>query len=234
MTVTDLTAVDLEFLATRASEDLEDASAEDILRWGVDTFGPGLAVTSSMQDGLLAHLAARVRPGIDVVFLDTGYHFVETIGTRDAVASVTNVTLLNITPRQTVAEQDAEHGPRLFERDPDRCCALRKVEPLKEALAPYSAWATGLRRDESPSRADTKVVAWDAKLGKVKISPIARWTEADVEDYIATHGVLVNPLRLDGYPSIGCAPCTRRVAPGEDSRSGRWAGRQKTECGMHA
>ena len=233
MTVADLTAVDLEALATRAGEELETASAEEILGWAADTFGPGLAVASSMQDGLLPHLAARVRPGIDVVFLDTGYHFVETIGTRDAVAAFTNITLLNITPRQSVAEQDAEYGPRLFERDPDRCCALRKVQPLERALAPYTAWATGLRRDESPTRADTKVVAWDAKRGKVKIAPIARWTESDVEDYIAKNGVLVNPLQLDGYPSIGCAPCTRRVAPGEDPRSGRWAGRQKTECGLH-
>jgi len=234
LTDIDLSGVDLEALATRAGDELEDASAEEILAWAVDVFGSRVAVTSSMQDGLLAHLAARVRPGIDVVFLDTGYHFVETIGTRDAVAAVSNVTLLNITPRQTVAEQDAEYGPRLFERDPDLCCALRKVEPLKAALGPYSAWATGLRRDESPSRAGTRVVAWDPKLGKVKISPIARWTAADVQDYMATHGVLVNPLQLDGYPSIGCAPCTRRVAPGEDARSGRWAGLAKTECGMHA
>ena len=227
MTVVDLTAVDLEDLAIRAGEELETASAEEILRWAADTFGAGLAVASSMQDGLLPHLAARARPGIDVVFLDTGYHFVETIGTRDAVAEFTNITLLNITPRQSVAEQDAEYGPRLFERDPDRCCALRKVQPLERALAPYTAWATGLRRDESPTRADTKVVSLDAKRGKVKIAPIARWTEADVEAYIAEHGILVNPLQLDGYASIGCAPCTRRVAPGEDPRSGRWAGQRQ-------
>ena len=233
MTVLDLTAVDFEELAIRAGEELEDAPAEEILSWAADTFGSGLAVTASMQDGLLPHLAARVRPGIDVVFLDTGYHFAETIGTRDAVAAVTNVTLLSITPRRSVAEQDAEYGPRLYERDPDRCCALRKVEPLERALAPYSAWATGLRREESPTRAGTKVVTWDAKRAKVKISPIARWTEADVQTYIAEHGVVINPLQFDGYPSIGCAPCTRRVAPGADPRSGRWAGRAKSECGLH-
>jgi phosphoadenosine phosphosulfate reductase len=233
LTVPDPNAADLKVLATRAGEELEDAPAEEILRWAAHTFGAGLAVTSSMQDGLLPHLAASVRPGIDVLFLDTGYHFVETIGTRDAVAAFTNITLLNITPRQSVAEQDAQYGPRLFERDPDKCCALRKVQPLEQALAPYTAWATGLRREESPTRMTTKVVAWDAKRGKVKIAPIARWTESDVQAYIAKHGVLVNPLQLDGYPSIGCAPCTRRVAPGEDPRSGRWAGRQKTECGLH-
>ncbi len=233
MTVADQAAPALEQLAIRAGEELEDASAEEILRWAADTFGARLAVTASMQDGLLPHLAARVSPGIDVVFLDTGYHFVETIGTRDAVAAFTDITLLNITPRQSVAEQDAQYGPRLFERDPDKCCALRKVQPLEQALAPYAAWATGLRREESPTRMNTKVVAWDAKRGKVKIAPIARWTESDVEAYIARNGVLVNPLQLDGYPSIGCAPCTRRVAPGEDPRSGRWAGRQKTECGLH-
>ncbi|MEU4167764.1 phosphoadenylyl-sulfate reductase [Streptomyces sp. NPDC026665] len=224
---------DLRKLAERAGHDLEDASALEVLRWAVDTFGARFCVTSSMEDAVVAHLASRVRPGVDVVFLDTGYHFPETIGTRDAVEAVMDVRVLTLTPRQSVAEQDAEYGPRLHDRDPDLCCALRKVRPLEEGLAGYDAWATGLRRDESPTRANTPVVGWDEKRRKVKVSPIARWTQDDVDAYVAEHGVLTNPLLMDGYPSVGCAPCTRRVLEGEDARAGRWAGSAKTECGLH-
>ncbi|WP_333775349.1 phosphoadenylyl-sulfate reductase [Streptomyces sp. IBSBF 3136] len=230
------TAGELRALAERAGRDLEDASALDILRWAVDTFGARFCVTSSMEDAVVAHLASRVRTDdapVDVVFLDTGYHFPETIGTRDAVEAVMDVNVITLTPRQTVAEQDAEYGPKLHDRDPDLCCRLRKVQPLEEGLKGYSAWATGLRRDESPTRANTPVVGWDEKRRKVKISPIARWTQDDVDAYVTEHGVLTNPLLMDGYPSIGCAPCTRRVLEGEDARAGRWAGRAKTECGLH-
>ncbi|MEU3411532.1 MULTISPECIES: phosphoadenylyl-sulfate reductase [unclassified Streptomyces] len=229
----DRTAEELKALAERAGRELEDASALEILQWAVDTFGEGFCVTSSMEDAVVAHLASRVRKGVDVVFLDTGYHFPETIGTRDAVEAVMDVNVITLTPRQTVAEQDAEYGPRLHDRDPDLCCKLRKVKPLEEGLANYRAWATGLRRDESPTRANTPVVGWDEKRQKVKVSPIARWTQDEVDAYIAEHGVLANPLLMDGYASIGCAPCTRRVLEGEDARAGRWAGRAKTECGLH-
>ncbi|MFC7218431.1 phosphoadenylyl-sulfate reductase [Streptomyces polyrhachis] len=225
--------VDLEQLAAEAGEKLEEASALEILRWAAGTFGTRLCVTSSMADAVVAHLAARALPGVDVVFLDTGYHFPETIGTRDAVAAVMDVNVLTLTPKQSVAEQDAQYGPKLHDRDPDLCCALRKVEPLERALSGYDAWATGLRRDESPTRANTPVVAWDARRRKVKLAPIARWTQEDVERYVAEHGVLANPLLTDGYASVGCAPCTRRVAAGEDARAGRWAGLAKTECGIH-
>ncbi|GAA0388861.1 phosphoadenylyl-sulfate reductase [Streptomyces luteireticuli] len=223
----------LEQLALRAGRELEDAPALEVLRWAADTFGERFCVTSSMEDAVVAHLASRVRPGVDVVFLDTGYHFPETLGTRDAVEAVMDVRVLTLTPVRTVAEQDSEHGPRLHDRDPDLCCALRKVRPLEDGLAGYDAWATGLRRDESPTRADTPVVGWDARRGKVKIAPIARWTQDDVDAYVAEHGVLVNPLLMDGYASVGCAPCTRRVRAGEDARAGRWAGLAKTECGLH-
>ncbi|AZQ74078.1 MULTISPECIES: phosphoadenylyl-sulfate reductase [Streptomyces] len=223
----------LEKLALDAGRELEDAPAPEILRWAADTFGERFCVTASMADAVVAHLASRVRPGVDVVFLDTGYHFPETIGTRDAVEAVMDVRVLTLTPRLSVAEQDAAHGPRLYERDPDLCCRMRKVEPLAEGLAGYDAWATGLRRDESPTRAGTPVVGWDARRGKVKVSPIARWTEADVDAYVAEHGVLVNPLLMDGYTSVGCAPCTRRTLAGEDARAGRWSGTGKTECGLH-
>ncbi|MFG1808531.1 phosphoadenylyl-sulfate reductase [Streptomyces sp. NPDC049040] len=233
MSTAPYTTQDLQQLAEQAGRDLEEASALDILRWAADTFGPRLCVTSSMEDAVVAHLASRALPGIDVVFLDTGYHFPETIGTRDAVAAVMDVNVITISPRQTVAEQDAQYGPKLHDRDPDLCCALRKVAPLEQGLAGYDAWATGLRRDESPTRADTPVVSWDAKRQKVKIAPIARWTQDDVESYVAEHGVLTNPLLTDGYASVGCAPCTRRVLEGEDARAGRWAGLGKTECGIH-
>ncbi|MFH9173824.1 phosphoadenylyl-sulfate reductase [Streptomyces albogriseolus] len=225
--------VELRELAEQAGRDLEDASAPEILTWAAETFGRRFCVTSSMEDAVVAHLASRALPGVDVVFLDTGYHFPETIGTRDAVEAVMDVNVITLTPRQTVAEQDAEYGPRLHDRDPDLCCKLRKVRPLEEGLKDYLAWATGLRRDESPTRANTPVVGWDEKRRKVKISPIARWTQDDVDAYVAEHGVLTNPLLTDGYASVGCAPCTRRVLEGEDARAGRWAGRAKTECGLH-
>ncbi len=141
--------------------------------------------------------------------------------------------MLSVRPSQTVAEQDETYGPRLYERDPDLCCKLRKVRPLQASLSPYWAWAAGIRRDEASTRAEVPVVDWDPKREMVKINPLACWTQDQVDDYIAENNVLVNPLTYDGYPSIGCAPCTRRVAPGDDPRAGRWAGMDKTECGLH-
>ncbi|WP_181766034.1 phosphoadenylyl-sulfate reductase [Streptomyces albidus (ex Kaewkla and Franco 2022)] len=226
-------AARLRQLAQDAGRELEDAPALEILRWAAETFGDRFCVTSSMEDAVVAHLASRVLPGVPVVFLDTGYHFPETLGTRDAVEAVMDVEVITLTPNQTVAQQDSHYGPKLHDRDPDLCCSLRKVRPLEEGLRPFDAWATGLRRDESPTRADTPVVGWDERRQKVKVSPIARWTQDDVDAYIAEHGVLTNPLLTDGYASVGCAPCTRRVLEGEDSRAGRWAGQGKRECGIH-
>jgi phosphoadenosine phosphosulfate reductase len=205
-----------------------------VLRWAGDTFGADFAITSSMADGLLAHLASRVVPGVNVVFLDTGYHFAETIGTRDWITGVLPVTLVNVQPPKTVAEQDEELGPRLYERDPDLCCSLRKVQPLSRTLAGYAAWGSGIRRDESPTRAGTRLVDWDAKRGMVKVNPMAAWTQDVVDAYVTEHQVPVNPLFELGYGSIGCAPCTRPVAPGEDARAGRWMGKNKIECGIHS
>jgi phosphoadenosine phosphosulfate reductase len=224
---------ELKAIVSHVGAELELAPAEDIIEWAVATFGARFCVTSSMGDAVLSDLASKVAPGIDVVFLDTGYHFVETIGTRDAVAATLPVTMRTITPTQTVAEQDAQYGADLYKRDPDLCCALRKVAPLQDALAGYDAWATGLRRAETHNRVIAPVVGWDEKKQKVKVSPLARWTDDEVERYIAENGVLVNPLQYDGYPSIGCWPCTQRVAPGDDPRSGRWAGTTKTECGIN-
>jgi phosphoadenosine phosphosulfate reductase len=221
-------------LADQAAEELEGASAKEIIRWATDTFGERICVTSSMTDAVIIHLASSVKPGIDVVFLDTGYHFAETIGTRDAVQAVYPVNLVNVTPSRTVAEQDAELGPRLFGRNPDLCCYLRKVEPLERTLKDYDAWISGVRREETTARRTTRPVEWDERREMVKVNPIVAWTSQMVDDYIADNGVLVNPLVYDGYPSIGCATCTLRVEAGADPRSGRWAGTGKTECGIHA
>jgi phosphoadenosine phosphosulfate reductase len=222
----------LEDLAQAAARDLEGAAAEEIIRWAADTFGEKFAVTASMADGVLSHVASQAVPGITVVFLDTGYHFPETIGTRDAVAATYDIKVETITHPLRVPEHEAEYG-RLYEIDSDLCCAIRKVWPLDRALKPFDAWASGVRRAEAPSRADTPVVGWDAKRRKVKVNPLATWTDEQTDAYIAEHGILVNPLREIGYASIGCAPCTRPVAPGEDTRAGRWAGTAKVECGIH-
>ena len=218
---------------TLAAEALDGANPLTTLHWAHRAFGRELAVTAAMGDTVLAHLSGRAVPGVHVLFLDTGYHFAETIGTADAVAATYPVRLLTIRPAASRPEHEAEHG-ELFRRDTDACCALRKVEPLNRALAGYRAWATGLRRDDSPERANTATVSWDAKRGLVKLAPIAHWTDPDVERYLqANPDVLSNPLVQVGYRSIGCEPCTRPVAEGEDARAGRWAGSGKTECGIH-
>ena len=224
---------ELRELVERDAAHLETLSAHDVVAWAAGEFGESWAVAGSMQDGVLGHLVDQVAPGTRLYFLDTGYHFPETLATRDETVRRTRLDVITLTPAQTVPEQDAEHGVALHDRDPDLCCALRKVTPLADTLAEYDAWATGLRRAETHNRVIAPVVGWDARKQKVKVSPMARWTDEQVEQYVLDHGVLVNPLALDGYPSIGCAPCTRRVAPGEDPRSGRWAGTSKTECGLH-
>lgn len=224
---------DLQDLATRAAVELVGASAAELLSWTAGTFGDRFVVASNMQDAVLVHLATRARPGVDVLFLDTGYHFAETLGTRDAVEQVHGVRIINARAELSVAEQDAVHGQDLFAREPDRCCAMRKVAPLEAALAGYDAWVTGVRRVEAPTRANAPFISWDSAFGLVKVNPLAAWTDADMDAHIAEHGLLVNPLVDAGYPSIGCAPCTVKPLPGADPRSGRWAGQAKIECGLH-
>jgi phosphoadenosine phosphosulfate reductase len=223
----------LHTLIDRAADELGDADALEILRWADKMLGQRVVVTTSLQDAVLVDLAARVRPGIDVIFLDTGYHFAETLGMRDAVRSTYDVRLLSVQPGQTVAEQDEAHGKDLFGRNPDLCCHLRKVAPLNTMLGLYDGWVTGLRRAESMSRKDATAIEWDSRREMVKINPIVNWTDDEVDDYIEERGILVNPLRAEGYPSIGCAPCTMPVAEGDDPRSGRWADSNKKECGLH-
>jgi phosphoadenosine phosphosulfate reductase len=225
--------IDLELIAVEASQRFVESDPLIVLEWAAQTFGRRLAVTSSMTDAVVPHLVSRVVPGVDVLFLDTGYHFAETIGTRDAIAATLPVQVIDVRPELTVAQQDRTHGRDLFARDPDRCCALRKVAPLRRALRDYDAWVTGVRRDDGGSRRDAQIVEWDASRQKVKINPIVAWSDFDVDRYVDWFGLVVNPLVEMGFPSIGCAPCTRQVAGTDDTRAGRWAGSAKTECGIH-
>ncbi len=235
-------AAELRQIAARGAAEIggsgigadDEASAEEVVAWVAREVGTDLAaVACSMADAVLPHVVAAAMPFVDVLFLDTGYHFPETVGTRDAVATTMAVTVVDVLPRLTVAEQDAEHGKDLWSRDPAACCAMRKVEPLTRTLAGYEVWFTGVRRDEAPTRTNTPLITFDEKNGLIKVNPLAAWSSDDLYGYAARHGVPLNPLLDDGYPSIGCGPCTRRVAPGEDPRSGRWAGFDKTECGLH-
>ncbi|MGB3301159.1 MAG: phosphoadenylyl-sulfate reductase [Gordonia sp. (in: high G+C Gram-positive bacteria)] len=218
-----------------------DATAEQLLAWTAETFGSDFIIAANMQDAVLIDVADKaitdkeaVGGKLKALFLDTGYHFAETLGTRDAVEQVYNLDLHNVTPAQSVAEQDSTVGKNLFASDAAECCRLRKVVPLTAALAPFRAWVTGIRRVEAPTRANAPLISFDEGFGLVKINPLAAWSDEQFQEYIDTHGVLVNPLVDEGYPSIGCEPCTKKPAPGEDPRSGRWAGSAKTECGLHA
>lgn len=232
-------AAELRALAERGNAELrsrqdDEASPDEVVAWVAANFGVSqAAVACSMADAALPHLVAQGLPGVDVLFLDTGYHFAETAFTRSEVAARLDVTVVDVKPEQSVREQDAEFGKDLFARDPGLCCARRKVEPLQRALGGYEVWFTGVRRDEAPTRAATELVVWDERNGLVKVNPVAAWSFDDLIDYAGAHEVPVNPLIANGYPSIGCAPCTKPVAPGEDPRSGRWAGLSKTECGLH-
>ncbi|MFL6142581.1 MAG: phosphoadenylyl-sulfate reductase [Labedaea sp.] len=220
-------------LAEAAAAELAEASAAEALEWTARTFGDSWIVASNMQDAVLIDLAVKVKSDVDVLFLETGYHFPETIGTRDAVGLVyPDVRIINAQATQSVADQEAEFGP-LNRTAPDRCCFLRKVVPLRQTLAGYDAWVTGVRRVDAPTRANTPIVQWDERNGLVKINPIAGWTDEEFNAYIAAHQIVQNLLVGEGYLSIGCAPCTAKPLPGADPRSGRWAGAAKTECGLH-
>lgn len=229
---------ELKALAEKGKRELRsgtdnEASADEVAAWAAENFGDALAVACSMADAVLPHVVAAKAPGVDVLFLETGYHFPDTLATRAIVANELDVNIGDVTPELSVAEQDEQYGKDLFNRDPALCCQMRKVEPLAGALKGYEAWVTGVRRQESALRAKTPLVDFDAKNGLVKLNPLAAWSFDELIDYATEHDVPVNPLLADGYPSIGCQPCTRRVAPGEDPRAGRWAGFNKTECGLH-
>jgi phosphoadenosine phosphosulfate reductase len=225
----------LRDLAAVGSQQLSDATAPEVIAWVAQNFSTdAAAVACSMADAVLPHLVSQQLPGVDVLFLDTGYHFVETRATRDEVARGLDVRVVDVLPAQTVAEQDAEFGAELFSRDPGLCCARRKVEPLQRSLTGYEVWFTGVRRDESPTRAETPLIAWDDRNGLVKVNPLVAWSSDETFAYSRDNSVPLNLLLSNGYPSIGCAPCTKPVAEGDDPRAGRWAGLAKTECGLHS
>jgi phosphoadenosine phosphosulfate reductase len=217
------TAVDLEELASQAAE-FETAPAGKVMRWAVERFGGALTLACSFQDCVIIDLAVAADPGIEVLFLDTGFHFPETLAYVDEVRGRYDLNLRVMRPGP---EADA------WPCGTERCCELRKVEPLDRALQDRAAWITGLKRVDAPTRALAPIVSWDEVRGLVKVNPVATWTDADIAHYEADHGLPVHPLMSQGYLSIGCAPTTRPVAPGEDPRAGRWAGMGKTECGLH-
>ena len=207
------------------NREFERLPATKIVQWAVDNYAPHLSLSASMQDAVLIDIATRIDPGIEVVFIDTGYHFPETLDTVELVRRRYGLNLRMLTV--------AHHAEELWKVDPENCCSAVKVGQLDRALAGKAAWMSGLRRDEADTRAMAPIVARDLR-GLVKINPLATWTRDDVDAYIADHDIPVNPLLQQGYLSIGCMPCTSLPTDPDDPRSGRWAGRGKTECGLHA
>jgi phosphoadenosine phosphosulfate reductase len=206
------------------NKEFERLSPGKIIQWAVDTFSPHLCLAASMQDAVLIDLATKVDAAIEVVFIDTGYHFPETLETVEVVRKRYGLNLRMMTV--------APHDEELWKVDPENCCSAVKVGQLDRALAGKAAWMSGLRRAEATSRASAPIVARDLR-GLVKVNPIATWTDLDVQGYVADHDIPVNPLLGQGYTSIGCQPCTQLPSDPGDPRSGRWAGRGKTECGLH-
>ena len=219
-------------LVDEHAQALYNASAQEILEWAHEHVTGKLVVTLSMENTVLAELAAEYLPEADFLFLDTGYHFPETLEVANQVDARYRQHLIRAQPLLTTAEQDLRYGINLYAKDPAACCRMRKVEPLTTEIAPYTGWITGLRRADSPLRANTPALELDTN-GRLKISPIITWSLEQTQKYIDTKNLIVHPLTQQGYPSIGCAPCTAVVEPGQDPRSGRWAQFTKTECGLH-
>jgi phosphoadenylyl-sulfate reductase (thioredoxin) len=219
-----------------AARALEGRPAEEVLAWGAERFAPRITFATGFgpEGCVLVDLVARHGLAIDLFTLDTGLLFPETYALWRQLEERYGVVIRAVRPAQSVAEQAATHGDGLWERDPDRCCELRKVLPLRQALSGFAAWVTAIRRDQTAARASARVVERDPRFGLVKLNPLAAWTGAAVWDHLRAHDVPVNPLHARGYPSVGCRPCTTPVAEGEDPRAGRWRGRAKTECGLHA
>ena len=220
---------------TEAASTLETASAAEILQWAAVTFAPRLTFATSLgiEDCVVTDLIARAKLPIALFTLDTELLFPETYALWKQIEQKYGVSIAAVKPEYSVAQQAEREGAALWEREPDRCCDLRKMQPLQATLANYDAWITAIRRDQTPERASAPVVSWDGRFGLVKINPLVRWTSGEVRAYVAEHQVPYNPLHDQHYPSIGCVPCTSPVMPGEDPRSGRWRGKEKTECGLH-
>lgn len=217
-------------------ERLSSAEAADVLAWAAERFAPRLAFAFGFgpEGCVLFDLIARLGLDVDVFTLDTGLLFPETHALWRRLEQRYGRTIRAVHPEQSVDTQARVHGDRLWERQPDRCCFLRKVQPLARALEGHDAWISAIRREQTAARAGARVLERDPVHGLVKINPLAGWSRARVSDHLTTHGVPVNTLHAYGYPSVGCVPCTSRVAPGEDERAGRWRGQGKTECGIHS
>lgn len=215
--------------------DLEGASATEILAWASAHYGDRLTFATGFgaEGCVVIDLIARAGLRVDLFTLDTGVLFPETYALWQQLEATYGVAIRGVVPEQTIGVQELVHGPRLWERDTDRCCDLRKIRPLRAALAPFDAWITAIRREQTPERANARVIERDAKFGLVKVNPLVGWTHDDVWAHIYAHDVPYNALHDRGYPSIGCAPCTSPVAAGEDARAGRWRGTTKKECGLH-
>lgn len=219
----------------RWNEELQDADPDTILRFAAERFGARLAVATQfgVEGCTLLHRVARLAPQAYVFTIDTELLFRETYELANKLEQRLGITIHREKPDYSVGVQAAKYGPNLWEKDPDLCCTVRKVMPMQRTLERFDAWVTSVRREQTQNRADTPVVAWDAKFNLVKIAPLAAVTAAEIQRYVEEHDIPVNPLRLYGYQSIGCMPCTRPVAPGEDPRAGRWWKGSKTECGLH-
>lgn len=232
--MTDAPALGSIDVATAAS-DLEGQSAADVLRWASRQLGPKLTFATGfgVEGCVVIDLIARHELPIDVFTLDTGVLFPETYALWRQLEDTYGITIRAVRPAQTIDEQAVTHGPALWERDPDRCCDLRKVQPLRAALTGFAGWITAIRRDQTPERATAQTVEHDRTFGLLKVNPLVAWTHDDVWAHVYANDVPVNPLHEQGYPSIGCVPCTSPVVPGEDARAGRWRGAAKRECGLH-
>jgi phosphoadenosine phosphosulfate reductase len=233
MTIETAQAIDLE----AANRRLDGATPQEILRWGVETFFPKLTMATAFgpEGCVILHMLAEIEPRVRVFNLDTGYQFAETLQLRDRIAERYGIEVEMVRPETTVAEYEAAHGGPVYATEPDRCCHDRKIVPLHRAVEGYEAWISSIRADQSTHRARSNVVGWDKKFNLVKINPLLRWTHRDVWAFVVANEVPYNPLHDQGYPSIGCWPCTRAVRQGEtDERAGRWAGQAKTECGLHS
>jgi phosphoadenylyl-sulfate reductase (thioredoxin) len=218
-----------------ADRELEGRSAEDVLRWAAGAFAPKVTFATGfgMEGCVIIDLIARLSLPIDVFTLDTGLLFPDTYDLWKRLEQRYGLAIRGIVPARTVEEQAAVEGPALWSIDPDRCCELRKTAPLRATLSSFDAWISAIRRDQTPDRGDAPVVGWDGRFGLVKVNPLVRWTLEDVQAHVKRYDVPYNPLHDQGYPSIGCWPCTSPVAEGEDPRAGRWRGREKVECGLH-
>ncbi len=219
----------------QANQDLSQATPQEILTWGVQKFFPKLMMATAFgaEGCCILHMLAEIEPRVRVINLDTGYQFSQTLELRERILQRYGIAVEMIQPELTVAEYEKKHGGPLYVLQPDQCCRDRKIIPLKKAVVGYHAWISGIRGDQTDERKGASIVQWDPKFQMVKINPLLKWTKKEVWAFIVKHDVPYNPLHDQGYPSIGCWPCTRAVAEGEDERAGRWAGQKKKECGLH-